>query len=301
VRWLLAPLAALPTAVLHALAVPLYLLLYHVFRYRRAIVRDNLRHAFPEYTDSARRRIEKDSYRHLARLFLEILRGTRMREEEFAQRVSFANLELLQRATDNWEKQAIVLLIHQGNWEWLLHGAMAQLPVSVDPVYKTLHSESWDRYILEARSRFGAEPMTLDGVARAVIRGRGRRRLIGMVADQSGPRHGGYWTSFLNRPASFYRGAEKLARSLQLPLIFAQCRLLRTGHYEIVLHELSLPPHEGDDDDLLDSYVRMAEEVIAEQPETYLWTNRRWKKQPPAAGHVAEPETASSTAKGAQS
>ena len=48
-----------------------------------------------------------------------------------------------------------------------------------------------------------------------------------------------------------------------------------------------MPPHAADDNALLDRYVRTAERVIAEQPETYLWTNRRWKKQPPAAEDTA--------------
>jgi KDO2-lipid IV(A) lauroyltransferase len=280
-KWLLGALASLPTPVMHALAYPAYLLLYRVLRYRRATVRDNLRHAFPDLDAATRRDIERRSYRHLANLFFEILRSTRMPQAEFARRVHFSNLELLERATDNYQRQAIVLLIHQGNWEWMLHGAMAQLPVAVDPVYKTLHSPFWDDFMLTARSRFGAEPMALEEVARAVIRGRRRRRLIVMLADQSGPRHGGYWTKFMHRPASFYRGAEKLARGLKLPLLFAQCRLRGTGDYEIRLHEVSMPPHEASDDELMERYVRLAETLIAEQPESYLWTNRRWKKRPP--------------------
>lgn len=283
-RALLALLAALPTPVLHALAVPLYLLLYHVVRYRRATVRENLRHAFPKLSAAERRDIEKRSYRHFARILFEILRSTRMSRDEFTRRVRIANPELLREATDNWQRQAIVMLIHQGNWEWLLHGAMAQLPVSVDPVYKALHSPFWNRFMLDARSRFGAEPMTLESVGRAVLRGRGKKRIIAMIADQSGPRFGGYWTDFLNRPASFYRGAEKLAQSIKLPLLFAECRLVRTGYYEITFHVLSMPPHTDTGEDMLESYVRCAERAIARQSWTYLWTNRRWKKQPPDTG-----------------
>ena len=280
-KWALALLAALPTPLLLSLARPGYLLLYHVLRYRRATVRDNLAHAFPDLSDGERRRIEKASYRHLVRLFLEVLRSTRMRRDEFARRVRFSNIDVLERATNGWQRQAVLLLIHQGNWEWMLHAAMAQLPIAVDPVYKALHSEFWDRYMRAARARFGAEPIALTDVARAVIRGRRRRRAIAMLADQSGPRHGGYWTDFLNRPASFYRGAEKLARTLELPVLFAQCRLLRPGYYEVTFHELSLPPHAATDDALLELYVRTAERMIAAQPECYLWTNRRWKKKPP--------------------
>lgn len=280
-KWLLKALASLPTGVMHALAWPVYLALYYVFRYRRTTVAENLAHALPELSADERKAIEKQSYRHLSRLFFEILRSTAMSREEFTRRVSFSNLDKLREATQDWTRQAIVMLVHQGNWEWMLHGGMAQVPVSVDPVYKTLHSPFWDRFMLDARSRFGAEPMTLENIGRSVIRGRKKKRVIVLLADQSGPRDDGYWTEFLHRPASFYRGADKLARTLKLPLIFAQCQCVRPGYYEITFHELALPPHDLDDDELLERYVRTAEQMIREQPETYLWTNRRWKKQPP--------------------
>ena len=174
-----------------------------------------------------------------------------------------------------------MLLIHQGNWEWMLHAARTHLPLPADPVYKPLHSRFWDEFMLRSRSRFGATPMTIDNIAREVIRGRRRKRMIVMLADQAGPRDGGYWTEFLNRPASFYRGADKLAQTLKIPVLFAQCRRVATGRYEVEFHPVSLPPHDDDGDRILERYVALAERFIAEQPESYLWSNRRWKKAPP--------------------
>ncbi|MEM1186988.1 MAG: lysophospholipid acyltransferase family protein [Pseudomonadota bacterium] len=289
---LLRLLAAVPAGAGYVLAGFAYVLVYHLFRYRRATVRENLATAFPERSVGELARIERASYRHLCNLFVEVLRSTRMPQQDFSERVSFRNPELLFAATENLASQAIILLIHQGNWEWTLHSAMQHLGVAVDPVYKPLHSKFWDDLILKARSRFGAKPMTIATVGREVVRGRKRRRLIVLLADQAGPRHGGFWTNFLNRPASFFRGPDKLARSLKLPLFFAQCRRLSQGYYEIEFHELSLPPHEAQGDALLQAYVNMAERCIAEEPETYLWTNRRWKKKPPDGWSVVEPAAA---------
>ncbi len=282
-------MAALPERIAYGLAAVAYLLLFRVFRYRRSTVQENLRFAFPEKSQLERGHIEAAFYRHLCNLFVEILRSTRMTQEQLAERMRFKNLEVLVDATHNYEQQAIILLIHQSNWEWMLHGSMAQLPVSVDPVYKALHSAFWDDYMLQARSRFGAVPMTIESVGREVIRGRKRKRVIAMLADQAGPKHGGFWTEFLGRPASFYRGADKLAQALKIPVIFAQCRRVSRGHYEIELHEVSRPPHPTDGEEILEAYVRLTEQVIAEQPETYLWTNRRWKKAPPEDYRPASP------------
>ncbi|MEM9398223.1 MAG: lysophospholipid acyltransferase family protein [Pseudomonadota bacterium] len=279
-KLLLSILAALPERVAYFVADVLYLLAFYLFRYRRATVRENLLHAFPEKTDEERDAIEKASYKHLLSLLMEIIRSTKMSEEEFNDRVRFSNLDLMETATEGYEKQVIILLIHQGNWEWMLHGAMAQMPVSVDPVYKKLHNEFWQEYMLSARSRFGASPMALDQVGREVLRGRKKKRLIVMLADQAGPRDGGFWTDFLNRPASFYRGAEKLAQALKVRVLFAQCRRVERGRYEVEFHEFD-DGSPMEEERLLENYVRFAETVIAQQPETYLWTNRRWKKKPP--------------------
>ena len=273
--------AALPERVAYALATPAYWLLYHVFRYRRRTVRENLAQAFPDAGAGERKRIETAFYRHLCNLCVEILRSTRMTRTELAERARLVNLEVMAEATENFEKQAIILLIHQGNWEWMLHGAMAQMPVPVDPVYKALHSPFWDDYMLRARSRFGAVPMRIDRVGREVLRGRKRKRAIAMLADQAGPQHGGYWTEFLGRPASFHRGPGKLALALDLPVLFAQCRRLRRGYYDIEFHPVSLPHQPRDAEQILKTYVRLTQAMIVKQPETYLWSNRRWKRTPP--------------------
>ena len=283
-RRALAPLpglvAALPERAAYALATPAYWLLYHVFRYRRRTVRENLQQAFPAAGAAERKRIETAFYRHLCNLCVEILRSTRMTQAEFGARARLINPQLLAEATANFARQAIILTIHQGNWEWMLHGIMAQVPVPLDPVYKALHNPFWDDYIRRARARFGALPINMKSVGREVIRARHRKRAIAMLADQE-PRHGGYWTEFLGRRASFHRGPDKLARALDLPVLFAQCRRLRRGYYEIEFHPVSLPHQPRDDEQILKTYVRLTEAMILAQPETYLWSNRRWKNAPP--------------------
>ncbi|GAB5413897.1 MAG: hypothetical protein Cons2KO_15000 [Congregibacter sp.] len=288
-------LAKMPDWLAYGVARLLFVILFYVVRYRRSTVDENLRCALPDKTNAERAVIAREFYRHFCDLILEVLRSTEMSQEAFAQRVTFTNIQSLEEATQGFQGQAIVLLIHQGNWEWVLHAAMAKLPIPVDPVYKPLHSEFWDAFILQARSRFGASPIPMAKVGRDVIRKRRQARLIAMLADQTGPKHGGYWTQFLNRPASFHRGADKLASSLGLPVVFAQCKRLRRGAYEVSFHPISEPSYveaggeAGGEagQEILERYVRTAETMIGAQPETYLWTNRRWKKTPPEDEIVA--------------
>ncbi|TGD72078.1 lipid A biosynthesis (KDO)2-(lauroyl)-lipid IVA acyltransferase [Mangrovimicrobium sediminis] len=273
----------LPFWLLYALAHLGYLLLYHVARYRREVVADNLAHAFPEKNAAERKRLEKAFYLRLCQVALEVLRARTMRLEEFAARVKVTNGELVERLSEGRTRSIIVLTIHQGNWEWMLHGNTAALGISMDPVYKPLHDAAADEVMLETRNRFGSRPLAMADAARDILRRRREFRLFVMVADQSptGDERG-YWTQFFHRDARFYLGAESIAQATGFPVVFAQCRRLSTGHYEMIYREVAEPPYEKGSHAITERYIEIAEEAIRAEPESWLWSNRRWKRARPA-------------------
>ena len=59
--------SALPFRVLYVLSDFNYLLMYHVWRYRRKVVRENLEKSFPEKTEAERLQIERKFYRYPSR------------------------------------------------------------------------------------------------------------------------------------------------------------------------------------------------------------------------------------------
>jgi len=269
----------LPFPVLYGLAYLAYLLLYFVFRYRREVVRQNLSRAFPEKTDKERTALGKAFYRRLSQVALEILKARRMHPEEFLQRVRVVNPEMLAHYSDNFQNSVIVLTIHQGNWEWMLHGASSEFRIPIDAVYKPLHNKVVDQLIFDIRSQFGSRPLAMDKATRDILRRRREFRVFVMVADQSPVRsERGYWTQFMNQEANFYLGAETIAKMTGFPLLFAQCHRVRSGYYEIEFIELAKPPYDKESHAITDRYVELAEQAIRDDPESWLWSNRRWKR-----------------------
>lgn len=269
----------LPFPALYALAYLLYLFLYYVFRYRRATVDENLRFAFPEKNDRQIAQLGRDYYRRLAQVALEILKARRMNREDFLQRAKLVNPELLQQYSNDFQDSVIVLTIHQGNWEWMLHGASSALQIPIDPVYKPLHNKTVDKIIFDIRSQFGSRPLPMDGAPRDILRRRREFRIFVMVADQAPVRtERGHWTRFMNREAKFYLGGESIAKMTRFPVLFARCTRTRTGHYEIEFIELAKPPYDKESHAVTDAYVALAEESIRRQPDSWLWSNRRWKR-----------------------
>jgi KDO2-lipid IV(A) lauroyltransferase len=279
-------LSWLPLSLLHALARPGYLLLYHVAAYRRAVVQQNLSHAFPEKSPTEIDALARQFYWQLVEVALEIIKTRRMSATDIVDRVRVVNPDLLREYSNNFQDSVIMLAIHQGNWEWMLHGVKLSMNIPIDPVYKPLHNKTVDALILQIRSQFGSRPIPMVSAARDILRRRREFRLFTLVADQAPiESERSYWTEFLNRPAAFYEGGEAIAKLTNYPVLFAQCRRLAQGRYEVEFREVARPPYDADDHGIIERYVRLAEAAIRSEPQSWLWSNRRWKRDPPTTDH----------------
>lgn len=271
-------LARLPLTALYLLASLLSFVLYRILRYRRHVVRENIAAAFPDRSPSEQKQTERAFYGYLADLLVEVIAASAMPRKAFRSRVRLRNPELFESLVRGRETPVIVLAIHQGNWEWMLHAAALQLDIPIHAVYKPLHSARWDAFAVAMRSRFGSRPLPMQRALRTVLRRRHERHVYAMVADQAASSRG-YTTRFLGREATFYRGADQMARAVDAPVFFIQCRRLGRGRYEAIFHKLSLPPYDSDEHAITERYIALAEQCIGEQPETYLWSSRRWRRK----------------------
>ena len=67
----------------------LYYVLYYIFSYRKKVVRENLKLAFPEMSDKQRLTIEKKNFRNLTDIFLETFKSINIKEDELKKTLSF--------------------------------------------------------------------------------------------------------------------------------------------------------------------------------------------------------------------
>ena len=281
--------AWLPFPVLYFFAWLGYLLLYYVTGYRKTVVTQNLSSAFPDKSEREITVLAKKFYRQLAQVAFEILKSRRMAPEDFKERCRVVNPELIQRLSKESSESLIVLTIHQGNWEWMLHGAAMGLDAPVDAVFKPLHNKTADQLIHEIRTQFGSRPFPIAESAKNILRRRKEFRLLVMVADQSPIRsERSHWMQFMNQPAAFYLGAETIAKMTKFPVVFAQCHRRSKGYYEIEFHELATPPYEKQSHEITERFVEFAEMAIINEPESWLWSNRRWKRDPIAEAALAD-------------
>ena len=275
-------LSRLPLRALYLLTPAAYLAIYCMKGYRKTVVRENLARAFPERNGKELTVLEKKYYRQLIDVFVEILRARYMPAAEFSRRVQVANPQLLAAASDNFSRPLLVLTSHQGNWEWMLHGAGLAAGHSLDPVYKPLHQRWADVFMREVRGRFGSRPVALGDIGSDMLRRRRAPRPLVMVADQAPvPAERSYTTTFFGRRTSFHRAPAALAKLAQMPVLYAACKRRRRGHYTITFEMLAADPATIGEDELVERYARAAERAILAEPESWLWSNRRWKRETP--------------------
>ena len=273
----------LPLRILYIFSDFLYLILYYGLSYRRKVVAENLRNSFPEKSTGELKAIEKKFYRHLADLFIEILKLTHMSKNESLKRMKITNLELLERLYD--ERRDIVAVIgHYNNWEWL-KSLIFHTKYQTVSIYKPLRNRHFDKFLLDLRKREGMilSPMSL--IVREILEARkaGRRSIYSFISDQTPPKGDiKYWTTFLNQDTPVYLGVEKIASKYDMAVVFFNVTKIKRGYYSycpelLFEHTTGLPEHV-----ITESHVRRLEEIIREKPEYWIWSHRRWKHKKPA-------------------
>ncbi len=296
--WIYRTIAALPLSISYRLARVLAWLTERVFKYRVATVDQNLRRSFPCKSEAWYATTRHRFYQQFADVTVEAVYGWRMPRNELEERMTITGWEPLISPDGEPPKPGILLSIHHNNWEWLTQRASAAATAPLDGVYKPLHDRGADRFALESRGKWGATLVTMKGVSRHVLKNRRTPRVLALLADQSpGKREAIYWTQFLNQTTAFFMGPATLARLTKYPVYFARTQRLSQGRYHAELLTICEEPGTMSENELIEKYVALAEETIRMQPESYLWTNRRWKLEP----HQATLDTASDASEEIQS
>jgi len=145
-------LSRLPLAVLYLFSDLGFYLIYHVLRYRRAVVIQNFSRAFPEMKYLEIQLLSKLFYRQFTDYFIEIIKMFSSNSIQIQKELVFKNMELIDDYT-NKGKNVIVALGHCGNWEKVIATPLV-VGSTIYSAYKPLKNKSVDRIMRKARSRF---------------------------------------------------------------------------------------------------------------------------------------------------
>ena len=288
-QFLLKALTRVPLPLLYTWSALVYFVAFRVLRWRRDRAELDIANAFPGKSADERAVILRRSYRNLADTLFEAFWGYGASADALRRRVTIENPELVTACVD--AKQSVILLTaHFGNWEWLSLATGAHFDIAIDVVYQPQRVEAVDRFLREARARFGSRFVPRKDFIFDLLSRAGQPRVYALIADQTpkgkDPRQ---WTRFLEQDTAFFLGAGKIARFLDAEVLYVTMRRLRRGHYSVRLTPLAEPPYdEGADSMVVERYARMLEHDIRENPADWLWLQKKWKYAKPAVVDAAD-------------
>lgn len=276
-------LSRLPLPLLYFVADALvYPLMYHVVRYRRAVVAKNLRMSFPDKSAKQRRDLERQFYRRFASTIIEIIYGYRISDEEMRERFVFENVELVEELAHK-NKGVFFMLGHLGNWEWIADIGKRYTDTSIKEynVYRQQKSPSADQAMLALRlKRGGGGCIEKKQLLRQLVAMRHADNpiTIGLISDQKpSPRNAHVWTTFLNQETAFLDGGEVLARKFGYAVTYVHVESPKRGYYRARFEVITDNPAATNPTEITLAYARLLEQNILESPELWLWTHNRWK------------------------
>jgi KDO2-lipid IV(A) lauroyltransferase len=275
------PISLLPLPVIYVFTDLFYLLLISIIPYRREVVEKNLRNSFPDKSRDELKKIRNQFYRHFTDLLAEGVKNLSMSEKELHRRVKVQNPALMQNL---FHKKQSVLLVsgHYNNWEWLILGQNILFSHQAVGIGMPMSNAFWDQKINERRSRFGMKILNAKTVKSEfeVLKNTFFATLI--LSDQSpGDSTKAYWLDFLNQPTPVLFGCELMAHQYNHAVVFFVMHKVKRGHYSMELKLITDNPSELNWGKITETHTYLLEEEILKNPQYWLWSHKRWKREVP--------------------
>jgi KDO2-lipid IV(A) lauroyltransferase len=269
----------MPLRILYGVSDVFYVLLFYIFGYRKKVVLNNLRSSFPYKTEQELLVLRKKSYRYFCDLFVETFKTLTISKKAMIRHCSIEeqSLALLHKLASNGES-VLLVLGHKGNWEWAGNTFSLLCKHQLFVIYHPLSNVHFDQLMYKMRTRFGTKLIAMKDTFKEMVRHRNTLSATAFIADQTPQPNNAHWMTFLHQDTPVFEGTEKIARKLNRKVIFVSVQKVKRGYYTIVLDEKNvLNPNDFKESALTEAHMRKLEVSIIEEPETWLWTHRRWK------------------------
>ncbi|UJH91271.1 lysophospholipid acyltransferase family protein [Antarcticibacterium sp. 1MA-6-2] len=274
--WLI---SKLPFPVFYKVSDAVFFLVYHIIGYRKKVVTENLQLVFPEKPSEEINRIRKKFYHHMCDMFLEMIKSISISNEELKRRFVFTNIEEIHRLR-KMNKSIILMCGHYASYEWMNALQLYGINYRGFGIYKKVKNPYFDKLAKDIRGRYdGVLIPTVEATKTITANEKnGIRGVYGMVADQS-PKieRAKYWMDFLSIKVPVYTGSEKLAKDLDMAVVYLQVKKLKRGFYEASFVTISDNPKEEPEFKITKTFFEHLEKQIKSSPQFYLWTHKRWK------------------------
>jgi KDO2-lipid IV(A) lauroyltransferase len=244
----------------------------------------NLRLAFPELPEPARRQILQRMVRHLGWMVAEFARFPRYTRKNIEEAIILDGFENFD-AAERRGKGVLFLTGHMGAWE-LKPFAHALYVAPLHFLVRPIDNPRVDEMVNHYRCLSGNQPIRKNESARAVLRVLRQGGVVGVLADQNAVASEAIFVDFFGVPAATTTGIARLARRTEAAVVpvysywDAQIRKYRL-RYEPALDLAVTADEESDIRSYSERFNHVIEDYVRRFPDQWLWVHRRWKTRPP--------------------
>jgi KDO2-lipid IV(A) lauroyltransferase len=99
-----------------------------------------------------------------------------------------------------------------------------------------------------------------------------------LIADQAPtPVETASWMQFLGQETAVFNGPEKIAKKLNQAVVYINIKRIKRGYYEVNPTLLFEYAKDSKDFEITETFNKKLEQDVLAQPETWLWSHKRWK------------------------
>lgn len=283
VFWLAYPLlwliSILPFKLFYLVSDIVFVIVYHITRYRRSTVTENLKLVFPDKSSEEINEIRKKFYHHMVDMFLEMIKSISISDEELKKRFIFTNIEEIEKIRA-MNKSIIMACGHYASYEWMNALQLYGLDYKAFGIYKKIKNPYFDKLVKDIRGRYDGVLISTSNATKAITHNQktGVKGVYAMIADQS-PKlsRTRAWANFMGIGVPVFTGTEKLSRNLDMAVVYLHVEKVKRGYYVATFKSLTLEPKSEPELEITRKYFEELEAQIYKAPEYYLWTHKRWK------------------------
>ncbi len=248
------------------------------FPLRRRLAMDNVRQAFPAWSDEQVAALVKRNFEQLGMSAVESLRLDLLGQQQPEELFDIRGMEHLHEAMAQ-QRGVILLTGHLGFWE-AGNYVFPTLGIPLDNIAKPLKNRLTDAYLYRIRTHYGADILNSRKGARRILKSLQSGHAIGLLLDQHMSPPGAIQVDFFGRKAYVTTAITNLAMKYQIPILPTFCLRQPDNRYQAWID----PPIvlQGDDETALAENTQyltnIIEQAIRRDPGQWFWMHKRWRQ-----------------------
>jgi len=246
----------------------------------RNITRENLKKAFPDYSDEKIEKITNGVFKNAGLSFFDGIKLPEYSKEKFFKIVRFSDDKEAKRILDNHQKGIMSLTAHVSCFE-IESQTLSILGYPTLAIGTTSFDERIDEIFSKLRKRNGVQYFERDGSVRTILEHFKNGYIMGTLIDQDATKDG-VFVDFFGEEAFTPSVPIKMLLKLKIPSLWGFI-VREKGDKYVFYIEYGKVSQTGDlTQDCVETaqlYTNRLQEIIEKYPEQWVWMHKRWRRK----------------------